>query len=303
MAPGARIRAFVTGGAGFAGRHLVHHLAAHGATVTAPRRDELDLADGDAVRAALERARPERVFHLAALASVSRSWQDTSATVLGNVEITLNLMEAVRAAAPSARVLHAGSGEVYGSPERLPVTEDAPLRPQSPYAVSKAACDLLAGQYADAHGLPVVRTRAFNHAGPGQSADYVVGTLTRQVAEAEAAGAEEVVLLTGNPDARRDFTDVRDVVRGYSAAIEADAGVYNVASGRTASARDLIALIGPLTALRIRHEVDSARLRPNDVAEILGSAERLREATGWRPEYTLEQTVADALERWRVELR
>jgi GDP-4-dehydro-6-deoxy-D-mannose reductase len=303
VAAGARIRAFVTGGSGFAGQHLIRHLTELGASVSAPAREELDLREAAAVRAAVERARPERVFHLAALASVSRSWEDTSATVLGNVEMTLNVLEAVKAAAPSARALHAGSGEVYGKPEQLPVTEDAPLRPQNPYAVSKAACDLIAGQYADAHGLSVVRTRAFNHAGPGQSADYVVGTLTRQVAEAERAGAEEVVLRTGNPDARRDFTDVRDVVRAYSAAIDLEGGTYNVASGRTASVRDLIALMEPLTDLSVRHEVESARLRPTDVPEIHGSAERLREATGWTPEYPLERTVADALDRWRVELQ
>ena len=302
MAAGAHIRAFVTGGTGFAGRHLVRLLEEDGADVTAPPRDELDMRDGDAVQAAVERARPDHVFHLAALASVGRSWDDTSTTVLGNVEMTLNLLEAVRVAAPSARVLHAGSGEIYGSPEQLPVTEDAPLKPQNPYAVSKAACDLLAGQYADAHRLWVVRTRAFNHAGPGQSDDYVIGTLTRQVAEAERAGAGAVVLRTGNPDARRDFTDVRDVVRAYRAAIELDPATYNVASGRTASVRDLIALLEPLTDLPVRHEVDSARVRLNDVPEILGSAERLRSAAGWQPEYPLEQTVADALDRWRVEL-
>jgi GDP-4-dehydro-6-deoxy-D-mannose reductase len=303
VAAGAGIRAFVTGGAGFAGQHLVRRLTELGASVTAPAREELDLRDGDAVCVALEAAQPERVFHLAALASVGRSWQDASGTVLGNVELTLNLMEAVRRVAPSARVLHAGSGEVYGRPERLPVTEDAPLRPQNPYAASKAACDLIAGQYADGHGLAVARTRAFNHAGPGQSDDYVVGTLTRQVAEAEAAGAAEVVLRTGNPDVRRDFTDVRDVVRAYCAAIELEPEIYNVASGRTACVRDLIALIEPLTDLRIRHEVDSERVRPTDVPEIRGSAERLRAASGWEPECPLERTVADALDRWRVELQ
>jgi GDP-4-dehydro-6-deoxy-D-mannose reductase len=255
------------------------------------------------VRRAVADARPDRLFHLGALASVGRSWHDARATLVGNVEMTLNVLEAVRAEAPAAQVVHASSGEVYGRPERLPVDEAAALRPQSPYATSKAAADLLAGQYADTHALRVVRTRAFNHAGPGQSDDYVIGTLTRQVAQAEARGADELVLRTGNPDSRRDFTDVRDVVRAYAAAVELEPGPYNVASGRVASVRELIELLGSATELRLRHELDPERIRPNDVPEVRGSAELLREATGWTPEIPLARTVADALDQWRVELQ
>jgi GDP-4-dehydro-6-deoxy-D-mannose reductase len=255
------------------------------------------------VSRAVADARPDQVFHLGALASVGRSWGDARATLVGNVEMTLGVLEAVRTEAPAARVVHASSGEIYGRPERLPVDEDAALRPQSPYATSKAASDLLAGQYADAHALHVVRTRAFNHAGPGQSDDYVVGTLTRQVAEAEASGADEVVLRTGNPDARRDFTDVRDVVRAYAAAVELEPGAYNVASGRAASVRELIELLASATDVRLRHEVDPERIRPNDVPEVRGSAERLSKATGWTPQLPLARTVADALDQWRVEIQ
>jgi GDP-4-dehydro-6-deoxy-D-mannose reductase len=291
-----RERAFVTGGAGFAGRHLLDLL---GDDAIAPPREELDLLDGPAVRAAVREARPTVVFHLAALASVGRSWADPAETLIANLEMTLNLLEAVRLEAPAARVLIASSGEVYGPPERLPLLEESPLRPQNPYAVSKAACDLLAGQYADAHGLAIVRTRAFNHAGPGQSDEYVVGTLTRQVAAAEAAGEEEALLRTGNPDSARDFTDVRDVVRAYVAAAELSAGVYNVCSGRITSLRELIELVRAAARVPVRHEVDPERVRAHDVPEISGSAERLRAATAWRPEIPLEKTVADALDAWR----
>ena len=190
--------------------------------------------------------------------------------------MTVNLLEAMRHEAPEAALVLVSSGEVYGPPERLPVDETAPLRPQNPYAVSKAACDLLGGQYADAYGLRVVRMRAFNHAGPGQSDDYVVGTLTRQVAEAEAAGAAEVVLRTGNPDPARDFTDVRDVVRAYVAAAGLEPGPYNVCSGRTASVRDLIAMVSEAARLPVRHEVDPERVRHHDVPEVRGSAELLQ---------------------------
>lgn len=212
------------------------------------------------------------MFHLAALASVARSWRSPGETLVTNVQVTVNLLEAVRTEAPEAGVVVASSG---------------------------AACDLLAGQYADAFGIRIVRTRAFNHAGPGQSDDYVVGTLTRQVAEAEAAGTAEVVLRTGNPDSARDFTDVRDVVRAYRAAAELPAGVYNLCSGRATSVRHLVELVRRATSLPVRHEIDPDRLRAHDVPELRGSAERLRAASGWRPEIPLERTVADALEVWR----
>ena len=289
----------VTGGSGFAGTHLVAHLRSAGEEVTAPAHSVLDLLDPHAVRSAVAELRPTAAFHLAAQASVPASWEDPGATLSANLATTLNVLEAVRLEAPEAALLLAGSGEVYGSPERLPVDEDAALRPQNPYAVSKAACDLLGGQYADAHGLRVVRTRAFNHAGPGQADLYVVGALTRQVAEAEAAGLSEVVVRTGNADSRRDFTDVRDVVRAYAHAISLEPGPYNVCSGRTASVRDLLQMLGAATPLTLHHEIDPARVRAHDVPEIRGSAARL---AGWTPEIGLEQTVADAVEWWRAAL-
>jgi GDP-4-dehydro-6-deoxy-D-mannose reductase len=290
--------AFVTGGAGFAGRHLLELLPG----AVAPTREELELLDADAVRAAVRQSAPDTVWHLAALASVGRSWEAPAQTISENVAMTANLLEAVRAEAPDSTVVLIGSGEIYGPPERLPVDEDAPLRPQNPYAVSKAAVDLLGGQYADSTGLRVVRLRPFNHSGPGQSEDYVVGTLTRQVAEAEAAGRPEAVVRTGNPDSARDFSDVRDVVRAYVAAADLDPGVYNVASGSAVTVRELIELVRAAARIPVRHEIDPARVRAHDVPEVRGSAERLRAATGWTPEIPLERTVADALEAWRREL-
>jgi GDP-4-dehydro-6-deoxy-D-mannose reductase len=292
-------RAFVTGGSGFAGSHLLDLLPG----ATAPSREELDLLDGDAVSAAVRESAPDTVWHLAALASVGRSWEAPAETIAENVAMTVNLLEAVRTEAPEATVVLISSGEIYGPPDRLPVDEEAALRPQNPYAVSKAACDLLGGQYADATGLRVVRLRPFNHTGPGQTDDYVVGTLTRQVAEAEAAGREEALVRTGNPDSARDFSDVRDVARAYVAAATLDSGVYNVASGRAVSVRELIELVRAAARIPVRHEVDPARVRAHDVPEVRGSAERLRASTGWRPEIPLDQTIADALEAWRRKLR
>ena len=196
------------------------------------------------------------------------------------------------------------SGEVYGPPAALPVDESAPLRPQNPYAVSKAASDLLAGFYADAHGLRVVRPRPFNHAGPGQPPIYALASFARQVAAGLEAGEDPIRVVTGNPDARRDFTDVRDVVRAYR--MLADAGaplVANVCSGRSWSARELIAGLARAAGAEIEHVVDPALVRAHEVMEIRGSAERLRAATGWEPEIPLETTLADTVAWWREEIR
>jgi GDP-4-dehydro-6-deoxy-D-mannose reductase len=243
------------------------------------------------------------VFHLAAHASVGRSWEEPGAVLHDNVAMTLNVLEAVRREAPEAAVVVVSSGEVYGPPERLPVDESAPLRPQNPYAVSKAACDLLAGQYADAHGLRVVRMRAFNQAGPGQSDDYVVGTIARQVAEAQASGARSAVVRTGPLELARDFTDVRDTVRAYVAAAGLPVDAYNVCSGRATSVGGIVELARQAAAgLEIRHEVDPARVRAHDVPEVRGSADRLAKASGWAPAIPLEQTVSDAIDYWRERL-
>jgi GDP-4-dehydro-6-deoxy-D-mannose reductase len=288
----------VTGGSGFAGRHLLERLD----EPVAPSRDELDLLDPEATSAAVREAAPDVVFHLAALASVGRSWDAPAQTLSANLTITANLLEAIRTEAPEARLVLISSGEIYGPPEYLPVDESAALRPQNPYAVSKAACDLLAGQYTDAYGAHVVRLRPFNHAGPGQSDDFVIGTLTRQVAEAEARGVGECVLRTGNVDSARDFTDVRDTVRAYVDAAELEPGVWNVASGRSTTVRELIELVRAAARIPVRHEIDPAKVRLGDVPEVRGSAMRLRAATGWAPEISLEQTVADALNAWREHL-
>ena len=287
--------AFVTGGSGFVGQHLLAEL---GGGAVAPTREELDLLDGDAVRRALADARPVCVFHLAAHASVAQSWDDPAGVLRDNVAMTVNVLEALRQEAPDAVAVVMSSGEIYGPPERLPVDESALLRPQNPYAVSKAACDLLSGQYADAHGLRVLRMRAFNQAGPGQSDDYVVGTVTRQVAEAEAAGGG--VVRTGNPDVARDYTDVRDTVRAYVAALDVPAGAYNVCSGRSATVREIIEYARRAARVEISHEVDPARVRAHDVPEVRGSAAALAEASGWSPAIPLEQTVTDALDYWRA---
>lgn len=297
------MRLLITGAAGFVGRHMADLARERGAEVIGPDRAELDLLDADAVRRFVADGRPDRVIHLAALASVGDSWREPAETLDNNMRATLNLLEAVRSSAPEAVVVAAGSGEEYGPvpEERLPVTEDEPLRPQNPYAVSKAAADLLAGFYADAHGLRVVRTRAFNHAGPGQSEAYVVAAFAKQLADAERAGSEELVLETGNLEPRRDFSDVRDVVRAYWLAAErGEAGIFNVCSGVSIRVADILARLAALTELRVQQRTDPSRLRKHEVMDIRGSHARLTEKTGWQPEIPLEQTLADTLDWWRA---
>jgi GDP-4-dehydro-6-deoxy-D-mannose reductase len=219
--------------------------------------------------------------------------------------MTLNVLEAVRAAAPDATVVAVSSGEVYGPPVSLPVDESAALRPQNPYAVSKAGTDLLAGFYADAHGLRVLRPRAFNHGGPGQAPMYAIATFARQVAAGLEAGDDPIRVVTGNPDARRDYTDVRDVVRAYRLLAErGESGAfYNVCSGRPASAAELVGWLAEAAGREIDHVVDPALVRPNEVMEMRGSHAKLTAATGWEPEIPLATTLADTVAWWREEIR
>ena len=263
-----------------------------------------DLLDADATRGALGAAAPDVVYHLAALAHVGRSWRDPRVTLAQNQAINLNVLEAVRTEAPAAVLVAVSSGEVYGPPQTLPVDESAALRPQNPYAVSKAAGDLLAGFYADAHGLRVARPRAFNHAGPGQPPLYALASFARQVAAGLEAGDDPIRVVTGNPDARRDFTDVRDVVRAYRLLAESgESGAVNVCSGRSVSARELVAGLGRAAGVEIDHTVDPGLVRAHEVMEIRGSAERLRAATGWEPRIALETTLADTVAWWREQIR
>jgi GDP-4-dehydro-6-deoxy-D-mannose reductase len=297
-------RVLITGASGFAGRHLAAACAAAGDDVHAAARSTgVDLRDPEAARAAVAAAGPEVVYHLAAHAHVGASWADPAATLQENFAMAVNVLEAVRADAADAVVLAVGSGEAYGEPAELPLTEDAPLRPRSPYAASKAAADVLAGFYADAYGLRVVRPRAFNHAGPGQEPRYAISAFARQLAEGLEAGADPVAIVTGSPDARRDYTDVRDVVRAYRLLADARRpGPYNVCSGRALSARELVAALGEAVGVEVRHEVDPARVRAVEVPDMRGSPARLRALTGWEPEIPLARTLADTVAWWRAQL-
>jgi GDP-4-dehydro-6-deoxy-D-mannose reductase len=284
------MRVLITGSSGFAGGWLTRACREAGEEVIGVARSggdcQVDLTDAAAVRALVDEVQPEVVYHLAALSHVGRSWEDPASTLAGNVGGAVNLLEAIRHLAPGARVVWASSCEIYGRVDRLPVEEDAPLRPVNPYAVSKASGDMLAAVYAEAHGLQIVRARAFNHAGPGQLPIFIVSSLAEQAARGRLAGADPIRLITGNPDTRRDFTDVRDIVAAYRALADPSVppGAYNIASGRSVSAADHVALITELLApTAVEHVVDTSRVRAHEVMDHRGSIARLTAATGWAP--------------------
>jgi GDP-4-dehydro-6-deoxy-D-mannose reductase len=294
-------RALITGATGFAGRHLLAACAAAGDDViAAPPSAEADLTDAAVVRSLVRDARPDVIYHLAARAHVGQSWEDPLGVLAQNVAMTANVLDAVRLEAAGAVVLSIGSGEEYGPPESVPTTEAAPLRPQNPYAVSKASSSLVARFHADAHGLRVIHARAFNHAGPGQEPIYAIANFAKQFAAGLDADDDPVRVISGSPDTRRDFTDVRDIVRAYRLLAErGEPGVFNICSGVSRSARELIEALSEVAGVDVEHSVDPAKVRTHEVFEIRGANDRLRRATGWTPEIPLEQTLADTLEYWR----
>ncbi|MGN6759469.1 MAG: GDP-mannose 4,6-dehydratase [Thermomicrobiales bacterium] len=311
------MRALITGVGGFVGPHLVRWLqtSTDWSLVGLCRRDvagvgyerlSLDLLERDAVRHTIAAIAPDYVFHLAAQSHVPTSHQDGGATLANNILGQVNLLDACRELPKPPNILVIGSAEEYGlaPPEEMPLREAQPFRPTSPYAVSKAAQDLLGLQYFLAYQLPVVRVRPFTHFGPGQSDRFVVSSFARQIAEIEA-GQRPPVLAVGNLEARRDFLDVRDVVRAYTLAITAGTPgeVYNIGSGHAVRIGDLLTQLLALASVQVKVVTDPERLRPSDVPLLLADSTRLREATGWQPEIPFAQSLRDMLDWWRGEVR
>ena len=292
------MRAFVTGGHGFVGPHLLAHLDASGDDITAPHQDEVDLDDPGALEAAIIAAKPEAIYHLAALAHVGDSWADPKRTFDVNAVGTLRVLDVARQLEVVPRVLLIGSAEVYGSVKAadVPIREDHPLVPVTPYAVSKVAAEYLGIQYHAGFGVPVVRARSFNHVGPGQSGHFVVADIARRIAEA-TRDADTKTLKVGNLSARRDFTDVRDVVRAYRLLITdgAPGEAYNVCSGVDVSIDDLVHRLLQLAGADLTLETDPTLMRPVDVPVLVGDNQKLRDATGWTPEHSLDDTLRDVL--------
>jgi GDP-4-dehydro-6-deoxy-D-mannose reductase len=303
----------VTGAAGFAGSHVVQALAATGDVVAwrraTPPPDEIaplatwqqvDLLDRDEVRAAIQRLKPEAVYHCAGAPNVAHSWRDTVTPLSSNVLATHRLLDALRRTGSRCRIVIPGSATVY-APSMEPLTEQSPVAPASPYAVSKLAQEQLGLRAAGEDGLDVIVTRSFNHTGPRQSAAFAAPSMARQIALIES-GVVAPVIKVGNLDAQRDLTDVRDVVRAYMALMEkgASSTVYNVSSGFARSMRSVLEALIARARVTVHIETDPSLLRPSDTPVQRGDSARLRAATGWRPEIPFDQTLDDLLTYWRA---
>jgi GDP-4-dehydro-6-deoxy-D-mannose reductase len=313
-------RVLVTGVTGFAGSHLVDFMLESGDVEIwgiqrwrsrteniehfrdRIRLVECDLRDAESTRDAIEQSKPDWIFHLAAQSFVPTSWRAPSESLTTNVLGQLHLFEACRRLGLKPRIQIACSSEEYGMvyEDELPIKETNPLRPLSPYAVSKVAQDLLAYQYFMSYQTDVVRTRGFNHEGPRRGPVFVASDFAKQIADIER-GMQAPVLSVGNLDARRDFTDVRDIVKGYWLALEkGEPGeVYNLCSGKAWRIKDVLDLLLAMSKVKIEVKQDPKRLRPSDVPVLLGDPSKFQAATGWKPTIPFERTLADMLEFWR----
>ena len=314
------MRVLITGITGFAGSHLCDLLLTKGdVEIFGVKRwrsrteniDHLepkitllegDVRDATSMREILKKVRPDRIFHLAAQSFVITSWKLPMEVLETNLLGQLNLLEGVRSLELDPLIHIAGSSEEYGlvHPEDLPVKEEAPLNPLSPYGVSKVGQDLLGYQYFKSYGMRIIRTRGFNHTGPRRGSVFVTSNFARQIALIEKSRIKPVIRV-GNLDAVRDFTDVRDMVKGYWLVLEkGDPGeVYNIASGTGKKIREVLDCLLKLSSVEVKIEEDPERLRPSDLPVLIGDSHKFMDKTGWQPEIPFEETVKDLLDYWR----
>ena len=311
-------RALITGVAGFAGSHLAEYLLKEGVEVygIARWRSKLDniehikkdvhlvnadMRDGHSLERAIQESKPDYIFHLAAQSFVPMSWWAPADTMETNVIGAIHLFEAVLKSGTDPRIQVAGSSEEYGMvyPDELPIKETNPLRPLSPYGVSKVAEDKLAYQYNKSYGLKVVTTRAFNHTGPRRGDVFVTSNFAKQIAEIEKG--KFPIIYVGNLNSRRDFTDVRDMVRAYYLAVhKCEFGeVYNICSGETRTIQEVLDLLLSMTSKTIEIKQDQSRMRPSDVEVLQGDYSRFNKQTGWKPTIPFQRTMEDLLNYWR----
>ena len=314
-------RTLITGLGGFVGGHLARELAAHGdqalfgsvrasgvpADLPLPRDRILtcDILDRSAVEDLVARIKPNCIYHLAGKSDLGASWDDPEETMQTNVIGALNLIRAVLKHSPDCRLLFVSTAGVYGPmvAGEDSLREDRPIAPPDPYSVSKASAELLCLQYFASHGLQVVVARPFNHIGPRQSDRFLLGRVVKLIAEIESE-VRPPVLTLGNLSARRDFTDVRDVVRAYRVLTEKGAAgeVYNISSGRGVEIRRVVEIAMGISKVPVRLESDEDRKRPLDSPLLVGDSFRLRRLTGWKPGISIEQSIGDALDHARASI-
>ncbi len=317
------MRVLITGITGFVGSHLADYLLEKGdievygiARWRSQKENieqlegkiklfECDIKDMTSVQDVVKSVKPECIFHLAAQSFVLASWHAPAETLSINIIGELNIFESVRQIGLDSIIHIAGSSEEYGfvKPDEIPITEDNPLRPLSPYGVSKVAQDLLGYQYFKSYEMKIIRTRAFNHTGPRRGEVFVCSTFAKQIAEIEK-GIKEPVMYVGNLEAQRDFTDVRDVVKAYwLAADKCEPGeVYNISSGKPRTIQSILDTLLSLTDKKLEIKNDPARMRLSDVLVLEGDSSKFREKTGWKPEIPFEKTLKDTLDYWRERL-
>jgi len=311
--------ALVTGATGFAGSHLCELLLAENVEVHGIQRwrsksdnidhikdkvtfHEADLLDAHSLYKVVDEVKPNYIFHLAAQSYVQSSWASPANTLEVNIIGSVHLFEAVRKSGLDITIQIACSSEEYGKvlPAELPIKETNPLRPLSPYAVSKLAMDYLGYQYYESYGLKVIRTRGFNHTGPRRGDVFSESTFAKQIAEIEA-GKKEPIVQVGNLDAVRDYTDVRDMVIAYYLSVQKckPGEVYNIATGKGWKIGDVLTLLLSMSKVKIKIVQDKERIRPSDVEVLIGDASKFRKQTGWKPEIPFTKTMEDLLNYWR----
>ena len=315
------MRVLITGITGFAGSHLADYILEnhpdvrlYGLVRWRSRMEnivhiqekielfEADLKDIVSLRKSLAEIKPDRIFHLAAQSFVPFSWKCPAETFAINAIGQINLFEAILSLGLSPKIQVAGSSEEYGlvNSDEVPMREENPLRPLSPYAVSKVAQDFLAWQYFKSYGLRTVRTRGFNHTGPRRGEVFICSNFAKQIAEIEKKKRKPVIFV-GNLEAKRDFTDVRDTVRAYWLSLEKgeEGEVYNIGKGKTFSMKEVLDILLSKSKVHVKIEVDSKRLRPSDVPVLLSDCTRFRKLTGWEPKIPFSQSLQDLLDYWR----
>jgi GDP-4-dehydro-6-deoxy-D-mannose reductase len=313
------MKVLITGIAGFVGSHLAELLLKKGdevfgiclaceslENIQEIKKDlhisNCDITDFDHFSRIIRRISPDETYHLAALSSVGKSFDQPKDTIEVNVSGTLNLLEILKNLRKEVRVLIVGSSDMYGivKPKEVPITEEKPLLPVSPYGSSKAICDLLAYQYFKSYGVQAIRVRAFNHAGPRHGIGFVVPDFASQIAKIEA-GILPPVMKVGNLSSKRDISDVRDIVRGYYLLMKkGKAGeAYNICSGKAYSIQNVLKVLLSLSKKKIKIKADEKRNRPAEIPILVGSNSKIRKTTGWQPKIPIEKTLEDTLNFWR----
>jgi len=312
-------KALITGITGFVGSHLSEYLLTqdvevYGSIRWRSRTDniehirdnlhlfEADIRDAHSVQQLIDKTEPDYIFHLAAQSFVPTSWHAPIETLGTNILGCANLLEAVRGINGAPAIHVAGSSEEYGliQPDEIPIRENNPLRPMSPYGVSKVAQTLLTQQYHLSYGLKTVVTRAFNHTGPRRGEVFATSNFAKQVAEIEK-GKKEPIIYVGNLDAQRDFTDVRDIVKAYWLAVSRCkyGEAYNICSGKAWKIKEVLSLLLAMTNKKVKIRQEQDRMRPSDVPILLGDCTKFKEQTSWAPEIPFEKTLEDLLNYWR----